>query len=384
MEAPMMKRDADGGSGGTAQMTIVVRAVVLVLAILTTLICGLRLYLRKFVLHSFGLDDWMVILALIAVNAFSAMAFTITFFGLGADTVDVPPEDLVVWFKIQFGTECCYLIVGALVKFSLTIFILRLFPNQSIRIAGLSIMAFIAVFTIAMTFALAFQCRPVNAAYDKSITDAKCWTPHVHYAVLMTQGVIMFFLDALILSLPIRPVWKLQMPVKKRLMILGLFAIGFLACIAALVRFSTLSYTQDSTNFTKSASTSLIWMVVEFNLGLMSGSLSSLRKLFKSGPLHISSSSCLVYARRLSIDYSDGFEALSSRQPWKGIRKDTEITRVFETNTSQERIAPIYGQGELMTTTNAYAEAERERKRKKELDNRKRGKGYEEFDMEIS
>lgn len=38
----MMKRDADGGSGGTAQMTIVVRAIVLVLAILTTLICALR------------------------------------------------------------------------------------------------------------------------------------------------------------------------------------------------------------------------------------------------------------------------------------------------------------------------------------------------------
>lgn len=59
---------------------------------------------------------------------------------------------------------------------------------------------------------------------------------------------------------------------------------------------------------------------------------------------------------------------------------------MFETNTSQERIAPIYGQGELMTTSNAYAEAERERKkeRERETENRKRGKGYEEFDMELS
>jgi hypothetical protein len=132
-------------------------------------------------------------------------------------------------------------------------------------------------------------------------------------------------------------------------------------------------------------------MVVEFNLGLMSGSLSSLRKLFKSGPLHISSSSYPYNGTGASStrDASRSATAMdlkhfSSRQPWKGIRKDTEITRVFETNTSQERIAPIYGQGELMTTTNAYAEAERERERKKDLDNRKRGKGYEEFDMEIS
>lgn len=57
---------------------------------------------------------------------------------------------------------------------------------------------------------------------------------------------------------------------------------------------------------------------------------------------------------------------------------------MFETNTSQERIAPIYGQGELMTTSNAYAEAERERKEEREMENRKRGKGYEEIDMELS
>ena len=61
---------------------------------------------------------------------------------------------------------------------------------------------------------------------------------------------------------------------------------------------------------------------------------------------------------------------------------------MFETNTSQERIAPIYGQGELMTTSNAYAEAEKERKRElkqeREMENRKMGKGYEEFDAELS
>lgn len=138
-------------------------------------------------------------------------------------------------------------------------------------------------------------------------------------------------------------------------------------------------------------------MVVEFNLGLMSGSLSSLRKLFKSGPLHISSSPYPYNGTGTGTGASStrdpsrsatatDLKRFSSRQPWKGIRKDTEITRVFETNTSQERIAPIYGQGELMTTSNAYAEAERERKkeRERETENRKRGKGYEEFDMELS
>jgi hypothetical protein len=45
MDPSMIEHNADVESGGTAQMTIVVRAVVLVLAISTTLVCGLRVSL---------------------------------------------------------------------------------------------------------------------------------------------------------------------------------------------------------------------------------------------------------------------------------------------------------------------------------------------------
>lgn len=76
---------------------------------------------------------------------------------------------------------------------------------------------------------------------------------------------------------------------------------GTLACIAALVRLPTLKYQNDSTDYTcrlsflysigvlkcsakfnletDSASKSMIWMNVEFNLGLIVGSLPSLAKL---------------------------------------------------------------------------------------------------------
>ncbi|KAL2802686.1 hypothetical protein BJX63DRAFT_414189 [Aspergillus granulosus] len=358
MDPSMIQHNADVESTGTARMTIVVRAVVLVLAISTTLVCGLRLYLRKFILNSFGLDDYLVILALIGVNGFSALAYTITYYGLGADTEDVSAEDLAVWFKIYFGAECSYLAVGAAVKISLTVFIIRLFPTQFIRIVGIATMAFIGAFTISMTLALTLKCRPARASWDKSIVDAKCWSSQTNFAVLLSQGIIMFVLDVLILALPIRPIWKLQMPLKRRLWILGLFTIGFIACIAALVRFSTLVYAKDETNFTHSAATSLIWMEVEFNLALISGSLSSLPKLFTrhNRDSSISTSPTSQKSEHGSQNAPANFE-LSSRQSWtRGIRKKTEITRVFETNDSQEHIAPIYGAGELMTTTSAYAE----------------------------
>ncbi|KAL4918278.1 hypothetical protein BDW62DRAFT_210563 [Aspergillus aurantiobrunneus] len=319
MDPSMIEKNVGISSKGTAHMTIVVHAVVLVLAISTTLVCGLR-----FISYTFGLDDWLVIVALVPPNT---------------------SRGHLKWFEVYFGAECSYLTVGAAVKVSLIVFIMRLFPTKFIRIAGISIMVLIAALTISMTLALALKCRLLSASHDKSIPDAKCWSSGTNFAVFMTQGVIMFVLDVM-------------MPSKKRLMILG-FA------IPALVRFSTLAYAKDESNFTKSTATSLIWMEVKFNLALMSGSLSSLPKLFKRGPLRISSSS-----KTKSSKDSSATSQINGRsyQDWSHrISKKTEITRVFEKNHSQERIALIYGQGELMTTSEAYSGLERAKEGKGEV-----------------
>ncbi|GAT28553.1 hypothetical protein RIB2604_02601950 [Aspergillus luchuensis] len=205
---------------------------------------------------------------------------------------------------------------------------MRLFPTRFVHIAGKALLGIIAAFTLSGTLALVFQCRPVQAAYDKTITNSSCYPTETSYAILMMQGVIMFVLDVSILVLPIRPIWQLQMPTRRRILVLGLLCID-------------------------SASTSLIWMEIEFNLGLMSGSLPSLRKLFKLGPQFPTSRST-----KTQQSYASNFEL--HRHSWTigGITKKTEIQRDYERSESQEFIAPIYGQGELTTTSKAYADGE--------------------------
>ncbi|OJJ74453.1 hypothetical protein ASPBRDRAFT_667893 [Aspergillus brasiliensis CBS 101740] len=341
--------------GGLPSMTTTVRIIVLVLAIPTTLVCGLRLYLRKSILKSWGLDDWMVMVALIMVNGFSTLAYIITYYGLGKKTKDVSDADLLVWWKIYYAALCSYLPVAASVKISLTVFIMRLFPTHGIIITGKCILGFLAVFTLSGSLALAFQCRPVRAGFDKTILDAECYSIDTSFAILMAQGVIMFVMDLIILTLPIRRVWQLQMPLGRRVLVLGLFCLGFTACIAALVRFSTLTYARDETDYTYTAANSLIWMELEFNLGLMSGSLSSLRKLLKlRSPFGSRQTSSYTGSRSTHVE-------LERYKGWgRGISKKTEINRAFEiVDSSQERIAPIYGQGELCTTTNAFSSVKR-------------------------
>lgn len=37
----------------------------------------------------------------VMVNGFSTLAFTITYYGLGKKTMDVPDADLLVWWKVR-------------------------------------------------------------------------------------------------------------------------------------------------------------------------------------------------------------------------------------------------------------------------------------------
>ncbi|KAF7590697.1 hypothetical protein BBP40_002533 [Aspergillus hancockii] len=327
-----MERRSDAG---TAHMAIVIRAIVLVLAIPTTLVCVLRLYQRKFVTKQFGLDDWLALAAL-AMDLFSVLAYTITYYGLGKPLQEVSADQLMAFLTLEYASQCAYLVVAATVKASLLALIMRLFPTRFVRNAGKCLLGFITAFTVSGTLALVFQCQPVQAAYDMTIAGATCYPRTTSYAILMTQGVIMFVQDVLILILPIKPIWELQMPRTKRLTLTGLFCIGLTACVASLVRFSTLRFTNDTSNITYSASMSLIWMEIEFNLGLMSGSLSSLHGV------------CGLWGlfdpARDGTDGDSTYTAHSElgARSWgqQDIFKKTEIIRVVEVRESQESIAP--------------------------------------------
>lgn len=96
------------------------------------------------------------------------------------------------------------------------------------------------------------------------------------------------------------------------------------------------------------AATSLIWMELEFNMGIIAGSLSSLPKLFKIKG--VSSSRGTYPLTDHPSNDSQGFEMGSdSRKDWKGrgIKKTSEalVTVDSNRNESQECIVPIYGQG---------------------------------------
>lgn len=128
--------------------------------------------------------------------------------------------------QIVYVSLCAYLFVAAAVKTSVTVFVMRIFPKKSIRRIGLGIIGFLVALTISGEFPLIFQCKPVRAAYDPTVTSKVCFSSETLFGITMYQGVLMFLVDVVIIILPMPTIWKLQMPVRRRQVIAGIFALG--------------------------------------------------------------------------------------------------------------------------------------------------------------
>lgn len=128
--------------------------------------------------------------------------------------------------QIVYVLFCLYLWVALAVKTSLTVFIMRIFPTVTIRRIGIGMIIFMAIVTISGELPLILQCKPVRAAYDKTIEDFDCFSDLELKNIQLYQAILMFIIDVIIIVLPMPTIWKLQMPIQRRLIVIGLFALG--------------------------------------------------------------------------------------------------------------------------------------------------------------
>ncbi|KAL4965726.1 uncharacterized protein BDV14DRAFT_199500 [Aspergillus stella-maris] len=249
-------------------------------AVLSLLVCSVRLYTRLAVIKKFGWDDAAVCIALTITQAFNGLGIAVVYYGQGQHMQNISPDSRVTWLKLYYAAMCMYLYTSLSVKISILIFLRRVFIKIWLQRLTAGLIIFHVLFSVTGSFVLAFQCSPPRAAYDQSIQTADCYSTYTLYQIVLYQAVLIFVGDFVMLLAPVPILMRLKMPTKKIVGLLAIFGSGIIACIAPIVRFSTLDYLRaGSSDLTFDATSSLYWMVIEFNLGLVAGSLSSLRPL---------------------------------------------------------------------------------------------------------
>ncbi|KAG8412503.1 hypothetical protein J3459_015879 [Metarhizium acridum] len=203
----------------------------LTIGVITTVLVLVRLLFKKFFSYrrELGADDW-VILATAAVGVVSTTINKVglTDNGLGKDVWTISVDELTTFIMYFYVMEVLYLTEMSLIKLSLTLFYLYIFPGTTIRRLLMGTAIFNVVFGFTFVTTAIFQCTPVD----------RFWTQYVdpnvpgHCIDINTfawvQAALNIAVDLWMIALPLSQIQKLQLHWKKKIGVTLMFLLGTL------------------------------------------------------------------------------------------------------------------------------------------------------------
>ncbi|ROV95323.1 hypothetical protein VSDG_06094 [Cytospora chrysosperma] len=209
--------------------TYAVSIAIIVLSFFTCIFVAVRLT-HRFRTKTVGLDDYAMILALIFYIGWTFLAvYLILGAGIGKPLTEITLDEYAFWFKGLLACTWMYPWSSACIRLSIIFFYRRVFFKGSgwiLRWGLWTMLGLQAVYVIVFSILPAFTCQPFHYAWILQERNAHCnllyWYQNLEglYAASLA-------LDGLLLLFPMVPIAKLQMPLKKRLGVGFVFALGF-------------------------------------------------------------------------------------------------------------------------------------------------------------
>lgn len=225
-------------------------------------------------------DDYMALGALAIANGFFYVCIIGMRESLGLHINEIEnPLQIVAFLKNVYVGNILYTLSITTIKLSVLAFYWRLFEIKA-RITICVVTAAAVAWCIAILLCVILSCLPVRAAWDITITDAKCIALR---GIYLGGSVPNVFLDLFIVLMPLPHVWRLNAPFAQRIVLAGMFALGTFIAVVSLVRLIIFLQIPIATqgDVTYNFREIIMWSIVEVNVGLACACLPSLKPVFK-------------------------------------------------------------------------------------------------------
>ena len=136
-------------------------------------------------------------------------------YGFGQHLWNVTPAQLPDYTRMLVGIMVVYVWTPALAKLSLLALYYRLNPDRKIRACIYALATLVSGYSLAITIVAAGPCNPLSLADQKCLTDLNLF-----------MACINIITDFLILCLPIPMLRALQLPMKQKVLLGLVFALG--------------------------------------------------------------------------------------------------------------------------------------------------------------
>ncbi|KAL4803358.1 hypothetical protein BDV18DRAFT_144636 [Aspergillus unguis] len=226
------------------------------------------------------LDDYAIVVSLFVAIAISAITFPLKTLGLGKNMWTIPFHDIYEALKLFLVAGALYTACTALVKVSVLLFYLRIFPNRLLRLATFVSLGIIIAWGAVYVFAEIFWCSPVSYFWTQWDREhvGKCFD---HDALLLSHAGINMFLDITVVLLPMPVLARLQMSLEKRVGMCVMFATGLVVTAVSILRLVKTVGFGNTTNPTKDFVPVGIYSIVEVDVGILCACMPGIRAFCK-------------------------------------------------------------------------------------------------------
>ncbi|CAG7968649.1 unnamed protein product [Penicillium nalgiovense] len=207
------------------------------IAAIQIIIVGARFYTRYIQRVANGIDDYLMIPALTASLAQSALyIYLVKRGGVGyhLEYVAQTPSKLVILQKGLYANQILdFPFTIAPAKISILLFYVRIFPIRKFQIFAYIVGAVVLGHGIGVLLAAIFQCSPIAYTWDKTIVGGSCFNQEAFFRYVSPPNILT---DILILVMPLPYVWKLHTHVGHKVALSGVFLLGSLGTVASILR----------------------------------------------------------------------------------------------------------------------------------------------------
>ncbi|KAK1999429.1 hypothetical protein LX36DRAFT_574289 [Colletotrichum falcatum] len=202
---------------------------------------SLRIYTRTKIIRLFGVDDYLAVASFLATVSCGIAIALMTTYGLGRHAVTLNPKDIPQYLRLFYTSIVCYNIAILCIKLSFLCQYYRVMVVPRLRKIYAVALLIVGAWSTSQLFISALQCLPVSGFWDKSV-DAKC-IPHQPQWYVNAAGNIIT--DVAVFALPMPIFWHLRLQRKQKILLMGIFSLGFLTVTVSIIRIPFLNIETD-------------------------------------------------------------------------------------------------------------------------------------------
>ncbi|KAJ5912115.1 uncharacterized protein N7473_001418 [Penicillium subrubescens] len=253
-------------------------------ATLIPFILGTFFFITRIIAKSSGLaggwgwDDYTIIVAFILGVAIYALNCAMIRYGFGQNIWDVPFDDITKFYQLFQGLAVMYKIQISLAKISVCLFLLRIFQTRSFRYVAYGLIVVNAAIGITWALVDSFRCLPTRLTWTGWMGEESGQCINFIVSILI-NCLVNIFVDSVLILMPVWEVIKLQLPLKKKIAVALMFAVGSLLTIIAIIRVVVFWNNRWGINQTTGLYPLIHWSVIEVQISVMCACLPAFRAL---------------------------------------------------------------------------------------------------------